>query len=528
MTDLRPESQKKIDEAYLDYPNPGDFPEFDAGKYGITEFKQAIANAEVGAVLGSGSAAEFGTKIDAATMPTGGTGNLGWLSAIWKLISDRIPALSNGKIPVEVGSLNVSVSNASLEIANDAGNPIPISDAGGSITVDGTFWQATQPVSAASLPLPTGAATAAKQPALGIAGTASTDVITVQGIAGGVAQPVTIATLPALATGTNTIGAISNTSFAATQSGTWNITNISGTVSLPTGASTSALQTTGNTSLSNIDSKTPALGQALAAASSPVVLPSAMVTDLKSVSITGTLPAFASTPTFNIGTAPSLTFTNTSFTANAGTNLNTSALALESGGNLAGINTKLPSGLTVSSTRLLVDGSGVTQPVSLASVPAGLAYESTVTITRAANTTAYIANDVYGGVFQLTNIGASGGYVFLNYLGIIFNITALPSGMGAFAVYLYSGSPPSAIADNSPFSIASGDTASILNLNGIILTASLARGGGRVVAEALNINQLFKLATGQTSLWGYLVTLGAFTPAANSETATICARSFAP
>jgi hypothetical protein len=40
---------------------------------------------------------------------------------------------------------------------------------------------------------------------------------------------------------------------AATQSGAWNITNVSGTVSLPTGASTSALQTTGNTSLNNID-----------------------------------------------------------------------------------------------------------------------------------------------------------------------------------------------------------------------------------------------------------------------------------
>lgn len=51
------------------------------------------------------------------------------------------------------------------------------------VPVSGTFWQATQPVSAASLPLPTGAATAAKQPALGTAGTASTDVITVQGIA---------------------------------------------------------------------------------------------------------------------------------------------------------------------------------------------------------------------------------------------------------------------------------------------------------------------------------------------------------
>src|ERR1044072_6092987 len=36
----------------------------------------------------------------------------------------------------------------------------------GSVAVTGTFWQATQPVSAASLPLPSGASTAAKQPAL--------------------------------------------------------------------------------------------------------------------------------------------------------------------------------------------------------------------------------------------------------------------------------------------------------------------------------------------------------------------------
>lgn len=42
---------------------------------------------------------------------------------------------------------------------------------------------------------------------------------------------------------------------AATQSGTWNINNISGTISLPTGASTSVLQITGNTSLNSIDSK---------------------------------------------------------------------------------------------------------------------------------------------------------------------------------------------------------------------------------------------------------------------------------
>jgi len=59
----------------------------------------------------------------------------------------------------------------------------------GAVAVTGTFYQTTQPVSIAStlpisavtLPLPSGAATAAKQPALGTAGTASADVLTVQG-----------------------------------------------------------------------------------------------------------------------------------------------------------------------------------------------------------------------------------------------------------------------------------------------------------------------------------------------------------
>lgn len=54
----------------------------------------------------------------------------------------------------------------------------------------------TQPVSAASLPLPSGASTAAKQPALGTAGSPSADVISVQGVVGGTAQPVSAAALP--------------------------------------------------------------------------------------------------------------------------------------------------------------------------------------------------------------------------------------------------------------------------------------------------------------------------------------------
>lgn len=86
----------------------------------------------------------------------------------------------------------------------DATHGLPCSVIG-TVPVSGTFWQATQPISAASLPLPTGAATSAKQPALGTAGTASADVLTVQGIASmtalkvdgsAVTQPVSAASLP--------------------------------------------------------------------------------------------------------------------------------------------------------------------------------------------------------------------------------------------------------------------------------------------------------------------------------------------
>lgn len=69
--------------------------------------------------------------------------------------------------------------------ANDTdvatGKPMPVQLRGS----DGTDRSNLLPISAASLPLPAGAATVAKQPALGTAGSASADVISVQGIASG-------------------------------------------------------------------------------------------------------------------------------------------------------------------------------------------------------------------------------------------------------------------------------------------------------------------------------------------------------
>jgi hypothetical protein len=67
-------------------------------------------------------------------------------------------------------------------------------------------FPSTQAISAASLPLPTGAASAAKQPNFGPAGTAAGDVVTIQGIAGmtavrvdgsAVTQPVNVTNFPA-------------------------------------------------------------------------------------------------------------------------------------------------------------------------------------------------------------------------------------------------------------------------------------------------------------------------------------------
>lgn len=55
---------------------------------------------------------------------------------------------------------------------------------------------------------------------------------------------------------------------------------VNASLPLPSGASTSAKQDTTNASLSSIDGKVPALGQALAAASVPVVLTAAQVTTL--------------------------------------------------------------------------------------------------------------------------------------------------------------------------------------------------------------------------------------------------------
>ena len=127
------------------------------------------------------------------------------------------------------------------------------------------------------------------------------------------------------------------------------------TPSLPTGASTSALQTTGNTSLSSIDSKTPALGQALASASTPVVLTAAQLTTLTPLSTVAVTQS--TSPWVVSGTV----------TAANGSVSNTAAAVPSQATMVGGSDGTNLRAVKVSSAGVVsVDGSAVTQPVSIA------------------------------------------------------------------------------------------------------------------------------------------------------------------
>jgi hypothetical protein len=158
-----------------------------------------------------------------------------------------------------------------------------------------------------------------------------------------------------------------NTYLAAITSSSTTALNISGGTGLPTGAGGGGGGgSSGNVNLNQVGGSSLSLGQQTAANSLPVILPSATITAL--------------TPL-------------TTITANAGTNLNTSLLALETGGNLATIatNTAITNAGTSASKASPIQGvtggvavpvSGTfwqtTQPVSLASLPALTAGSATI------------------------------------------------------------------------------------------------------------------------------------------------------
>jgi hypothetical protein len=180
------------------------------------------------------------TQLRATAVPVSGT--------FWQATQPVSGPLTD----TELRATAVPVSGTFFQATQPISGTVSVS---GSVSVTGTFFQATQPVSgtvtanagtgtfamsAVSLPLPSGAATSAKQPALGTAGTASGDVLTVQGIASMTALKVDGSAVTQPVSGTV---AVTGTFWQATQpvSGTfWQATQpvSAASLPLPTGAST--------------------------------------------------------------------------------------------------------------------------------------------------------------------------------------------------------------------------------------------------------------------------------------------------
>lgn len=226
------------------------------GGYATEETLQDVVTA-----IGTISLTEVATAADGGALPAevkvvGGYDGL----AVQAIHTD-----ASGDLQIDVLSSALPTGAATEASLASVDGKLPALS-GGRVPVDGSG--VTQPVSAASLPLPMGAATEATLSALDAKVTAVNTgavVVSSSALPTGAATEATLSTLngkvpsqgqAAMAASVPVVIASNQTAVPASQSGTWNIADVTGTVSLPTGAATSANQSTANTSLSNLETYT--------------------------------------------------------------------------------------------------------------------------------------------------------------------------------------------------------------------------------------------------------------------------------
>jgi cytoskeletal protein CcmA (bactofilin family) len=170
---------------------------------------------------------------------------------------NNLPAIQTitGTVNVSSGTISLppGASTSTLQIAGNV-----------SLASIDTKLTNPLPISVGSLPLPTNAATSTLQTSgnnlLNSIDAKLTNPLPVSG-------SISIVNFPASQAVTGSF--LTDTQLRATP-----VPISVGALPLPSTASTSTLQTTGNTSLSSIDSKTPSIGQKLSSSSSPVVISS--------------------------------------------------------------------------------------------------------------------------------------------------------------------------------------------------------------------------------------------------------------
>jgi hypothetical protein len=146
------------------------------------------------------------------------------------------------------------------------------------------------------------------------------------------------------------------------------------------------------------------------------------------------------------------------------------------------------------------------------------AYTAAVTLTRTADTNAYTAGDVMGAAtgstaaLNFASMGPSGGIVEIVSASLEIDKTAIPSGMTSFRAYLFNVTPPSAFGDNAAWTgIPSGDRASFLGYIDFGTPIALGTSPATLYVRQDNIGTRIKLSG--TSIFAYLITNGAYTPA---------------
>jgi hypothetical protein len=166
-----------------------------SGTYALEQFL-LITNVTTGATI-----FQFNKPSKGGTVSTGG----GNTTLTLEVDTSAMSAGNRLQIFVDDGqNAQVTLTNASVEISNDTGNPVPVSGivtASGPLT-DAQLRAAAVPVSAASLPLPSGAATSANQTTAN-SSLASIDTKIPALVSGrqpvdgsGVTQPISAASLP--------------------------------------------------------------------------------------------------------------------------------------------------------------------------------------------------------------------------------------------------------------------------------------------------------------------------------------------
>ena len=207
---------------------PGCFLAIVSGAEGSWTFAQVVGGA--GAVAAGVQRMTLASDDPGVALLTTIDADTGSILTAVQLIDDAIYTDGTGTPSKGIAVMGTDGTNPQLVSVTASGH-VNIADGGNTITVDngGTFatqaaqsgtWNITN--ISGTISLPTGAATAAKQPALGTAGTASADVITIQGVASMTAiQVADNGTTLSVDDGAGSLTV--DGTVAATQSGTWTV-----------------------------------------------------------------------------------------------------------------------------------------------------------------------------------------------------------------------------------------------------------------------------------------------------------------